>query len=105
VKDLGEKLYLNLNTKFKARKIFKNATREENFRRTKNKNNIYFGEGAKISRGKYRSHILTQKAIQYLNYELEFCPKSRALSLLGYCYFMSQDFSNAAKMYISFLTK
>jgi len=27
------------------------------------------------------------EAIEYLNYELQFCPKSRALSLLGYCYY------------------
>lgn len=53
LKDLGEKLYLNLNTKFKVRKIFKNATREANFGRTKNKNNIYLGEGVKIPRSKH----------------------------------------------------
>ncbi len=38
-------------------------------------------------------------AIEYLNYELQFCPKSRALSLLGYCYFMVQDFTNASNIY------
>lgn len=40
-----------------------------------------------------------QEAIQYLNYELQFCPKSRAMSLLAYCHYMSQDFSNSAKVY------
>ncbi|EAR85890.1 tetratricopeptide repeat protein (macronuclear) [Tetrahymena thermophila SB210] len=38
-------------------------------------------------------------AIQYLNYELQFTPRSRALSLLAYCYYMNQDFSNASKIY------
>ena len=38
------------------------------------------------------------EAIQYLNYELQFTPRSRTLSLLGYCYYMKQDFSNACKM-------
>lgn len=37
-------------------------------------------------------------AIQILNYELQFCPRSRALSLLGYCYYQKQDYSNASKM-------
>ncbi|EGR32453.1 tetratricopeptide repeat protein [Ichthyophthirius multifiliis] len=38
-------------------------------------------------------------AIQYLNYELQFTPRSRTLSLLAYCYYMKQDFSNACKIY------
>jgi len=36
------------------------------------------------------NHIKEQKytqAIQHLSYELQFCPKSRAFSLLGYCYY------------------
>jgi len=42
--------------------------------------------------------LFFHKAIQVLNYELQFCPKSRALSLLAYCYYQSQDFSNASRM-------
>ncbi|CAD8079796.1 unnamed protein product [Paramecium primaurelia] len=38
-------------------------------------------------------------AINYLNYELQFCPKSRALSLLAYCHYMNQDFSQAVAIY------
>lgn len=39
------------------------------------------------------------QAITHLNYELQFCPRSRSMSLLAYCYYMSQDFSNAARVY------
>lgn len=46
-----------------------------------------------IKEGKYR------EAIGYLNYELQFCPKSRALSLLAYCHYMNQDFNQAVSMY------
>ena len=45
-------------------------------------------------------YILHQiKAIGHLNYELQFCPRSRSMSLLAYCYYMSQDFLNAARVY------
>ena len=33
-----------------------------------------------------------QDAINVLNHELQFCQKGRVMSLLGYCYYMSQDF-------------
>lgn len=46
-----------------------------------------------IKDGKY------QDAINHLNYELQFCPRSRSMSLLAYCYFMSQDFLNSARVY------
>ncbi|KAK6169346.1 hypothetical protein SNE40_020418 [Patella caerulea] len=40
------------------------------------------------------------EAIQVLNHQLQGHPKSRpALSLLGYCYFQSQDFVNASDCY------
>jgi len=39
------------------------------------------------------------EAIQFLNYHLQFAPKSRALSLLGYCYYQKQDFGQAAGIY------
>jgi len=39
------------------------------------------------------------EAIEHLNYELQFCPKSRALSLLAYCYYQNQDFTNSSKIY------
>lgn len=39
------------------------------------------------------------QAIQVLNYELQFCPRSRTLSLLAYSYYMNQDFSNASRIY------
>lgn len=42
--------------------------------------------------------VIHFKAIQFLNHHLQFAPKSRALSLLGYCYYQNQDFSNAASM-------
>ncbi|CAD8133084.1 unnamed protein product [Paramecium pentaurelia] len=38
-------------------------------------------------------------AINYLNYELQFCPKSRPLSLLAYCHYMNQDFSQVVTIY------
>ena len=38
-------------------------------------------------------------AINHLNYELQFCPRSRSMSLLAYCYYMSQDFLNSARVY------
>ena len=38
-------------------------------------------------------------AIRVLNQELNFCPKSRVMSLLGYCYYMGQDYHNASKVY------
>lgn len=37
-----------------------------------------------------------QEAIKYLNVELQYCPKSRVMSLLAYCHFMAQDYTNAA---------
>ncbi|CAK65555.1 unnamed protein product (macronuclear) [Paramecium tetraurelia] len=40
-----------------------------------------------------------REAINYLNYELQFCPKSRALSLLAYCHYMNQDFTSAVGIY------
>ncbi|CAD8045107.1 unnamed protein product [Paramecium primaurelia] len=40
-----------------------------------------------------------KEAINYLNYELQFCPKSRALSLLAYCHYMNQDFTSAVCIY------
>jgi tetratricopeptide repeat protein 30 len=39
------------------------------------------------------------EAIRVLNQELNFCPKSRVMSLLGYCYYMAQDYLNASKVY------
>lgn len=53
-----------------------------------------------IKEGKYQdvTHISIQ-AINHLNYELQFCPRSRSMSLLAYCYFMSQDFLNSARVY------
>lgn len=39
------------------------------------------------------------KAINHLSYELQFCPRSRSMSLLAYCYYMSQDFLNSARVY------
>lgn len=41
-----------------------------------------------------------KEAISYLTFELQFCPKSRALSLLGYCHYISQDYASAVQMYI-----
>eukprot|EP00331_Platyophrya_macrostoma_P015029 CAMPEP_0176475864 /NCGR_PEP_ID=MMETSP0127-20121128/43835_1 /TAXON_ID=938130 /ORGANISM="Platyophrya macrostoma, Strain WH" /LENGTH=619 /DNA_ID=CAMNT_0017871491 /DNA_START=108 /DNA_END=1967 /DNA_ORIENTATION=+ len=46
-----------------------------------------------IKDGKYT------EAIQVLKHELQFAPRSRASSLLGYCYFQNQDYSNAARVY------
>jgi len=43
--------------------------------------------------------FLIYKAINHLNYELQFCPRSRSMSLLAYCYYMSQDFLNSARVY------
>ncbi|KRX06803.1 hypothetical protein PPERSA_11448 [Pseudocohnilembus persalinus] len=40
-----------------------------------------------------------QDAIEHLNYELQFTPSSRTMSLLAYSYFMSQDYQNATKIY------
>lgn len=34
-----------------------------------------------------------------MNIELQFCPKSRVMSLLAYCHFMAQDYRNAAQVY------
>lgn len=38
-------------------------------------------------------------AIKVLNYELQFCPKGRVSSLLGYCYYMKGNYSQAARIY------
>ena len=38
-------------------------------------------------------------AIRVLNQELPFCPKSRVMSLLGYCYYMAQNYVDACKIY------
>lgn len=38
-------------------------------------------------------------AIRILNIELQFTPKSRVMSLLAYCHFMSQDYSQASQVY------
>jgi tetratricopeptide repeat protein 30 len=40
-----------------------------------------------------------QEAIKLLNQEIQFSPKSRALSLLAYCYYMAQDYQSAAPIY------
>jgi tetratricopeptide repeat protein 30 len=40
-----------------------------------------------------------QEAIKLLNAEIQFAPKSRALSLLAYCYYMAQDFQSACPIY------
>lgn len=40
-----------------------------------------------------------QEAIKYLSIEIQFCPKSRVMSLLAYCHFMAQDYRNAAQVY------
>jgi tetratricopeptide (TPR) repeat protein len=39
------------------------------------------------------------QAIKLLNQELQFCQKSRVISLLGYCHYMSGDFESAASIY------
>ena len=40
-----------------------------------------------------------KQAIKILNQELQFCQKSRVISLLGYCHYMSGDFESAASIY------
>jgi tetratricopeptide repeat protein 30 len=40
-----------------------------------------------------------QEAIDQLNYELQFCPQSRSMSLLAYCYYMQNEFSQSARVY------
>ena len=40
-----------------------------------------------------------QDAIRHLNIELQFCPKSRVMSILAYCHFMSQDYTSASQTY------
>jgi tetratricopeptide repeat protein 30 len=60
-----------------------------------------------VQEGQYTQVIYTlikdqkySEAIQLLNAELQNNPKSRAaFSLLGYCYYHSQDFQNAAQIY------
>ena len=44
-------------------------------------------------------------AIKILNHEMQFCQKSKVISLLGYCYYMKQDYNNASRIYeeLSFL--
>lgn len=54
------------------------------------------------------THIAEQRydeAIRILNHELQFCQKSKVMSLLGYCYYMTQDYNNASRVYeeLSFL--
>ena len=45
------------------------------------------------------------EAIQILNIELQSFPRSRAaLSLLGHCYYMLQDYANAVAMYEMLVT-
>jgi len=38
-------------------------------------------------------------AIRILSHELQFCPKGRVSSLLGYCYYMKGDYAAAARIY------
>lgn len=64
-------------------------------RRSKNKDYLLFYKRRQIS----RCIIYLIQAINHLNYELQFCPRSRSMSLLAYCYFMSQDFLNSARVY------
>jgi tetratricopeptide repeat protein 30 len=40
-----------------------------------------------------------EQAIKVLSKELQFCQKSRVISLLGYCHYMSGDFESAASIY------
>jgi tetratricopeptide repeat protein 30 len=40
-----------------------------------------------------------QEAIKLLNAEIQLAPKSRALSLLAYCYYMAQDFQSSCPIY------
>ena len=40
-----------------------------------------------------------KQAIKILSQELQFCQKSRVISLLGYCHYMSGDFESAASVY------
>lgn len=73
---------------------FKNATKQDP-RRPKNKDYIHTHQRRKVPR---RTQSLIQ-AINHLTYELQFCPRSRSMSLLAYCYYMSQDFLNSARVY------
>lgn len=38
-------------------------------------------------------------AIKVLTYELQFCPKGKVSSMLGYCYYMKGNFAQAARVY------
>lgn len=40
-----------------------------------------------------------QDAIRLLNAEIQVAPQSRAMSLLAYCYYMSQDYAKACSIY------
>jgi len=56
------------------------------------------GQRTKVIYGMIKEQKYTE-AINHLNYELQFCPRSRSMSLLAYCYYMSQDFLNSARVY------
>ncbi len=73
---------------------FKNATKQDS-RRAANQDHLPADRKSKIP----RSITSPIKAIDLLSYELQFCPRSRSMSLLAYCYYMSQDFLNSARVY------
>ena len=59
---------------------------------------IQDGQRTKIIYGLIRDQKY-KEAVEYLNYELQFSTKSRALSLLAYCHYMNQDFNQAVTIY------
>jgi tetratricopeptide (TPR) repeat protein len=73
---------------------FKNATKQ-NLRRPAHEGDLHPHKRGQVP-GRTPS---PRQAISHLSYELQFCPRSRSMSLLAYCYYMSQDFLNSARVY------
>jgi len=62
-------------------------------------NNLYEGQYTNYIYGLIKDQNYTE-AIKVLNTQFKLNPRSRAaLSLLGYCYYLSQNFGAAAEMY------